>query len=583
MRKAKSPIIENKENDCKSSTSSPNPLSENLRVNKGVFSKISPKTITNPVLGQLKTRQITNPRIGLSFKPISKPISTKASLGPKSDSKPHEYDKIQRSILAFKKSFKIDKGEFNMKYSSKLKEGIVSERHSAEHNYVEEATPIPKSTRKNHLYYQSFKESDVKISDFTSVFDRSKQGLRLIEKKPQKYEKSPLVDSNVSRERKNSIAHPQTMESSLGEMANHSRPTILTEHFDTIEKKFVGLKRIFANENDHLNYGQLSIFLSKLGWISELDKNLEIQKAEDELLVGMIHESLRVDNSDEISFSSLKRVLALISGIFANKTFPKIFDTKEKILTAKMTTLSNKKLETGSKASPKDTLLENLEMSGKPDIMRVQSCTSTPKKLAKYCNKFDALSRPIIFPTIESDMQFSFRKASEKKNNMIEIERFMNRLDYVDVNNLNTLGREPICQNINTLDSHFANSEDEENAVLRKTKKDILSAQKSNEKSVLDLTNSIYESKVIENDYESMMDAKLPVSEETVENNRKGYMFGVTIQIGEKKEYIDIYMYDDLKKVASDFVKKHGMEDQYLLVYEGLQEQYQKFGKRVTK
>jgi hypothetical protein len=344
-------------------------------------------------------------------------------------------------------------------------------------------------------------------------------------------------------------------------------PSVLDEFLEKVDRKFASLRQIFGSDNKTLNQRQFSFFLSKLGWISELDKNFEVQREEDGHLVDILFAGVSGDGREAL-FPVARRFLATLAALFENKLVPRVYEPKEKMLSTRMTDLSNKKLDLGSG----EKLMAHLEpdVPKKLSVARVQSCSSTPTQLSKFSTKFESLTKPIIFPTCENDMQFSFRKTSDQKLPPLPEPEVSSPgplgLDYVDASQLHSI-RKP--------NPVFLQSEEKQVSpgdIFRLNPK-TPGMVPSDQKSSFDMGMSICESRVIENDLEAAIERKFlgAVSAPPA----RTHLCDLTIKIDNQCEIIRLFEGDDLAKITKDFVTKWRVPDKELLVYEGLMDAYQ--------
>ena len=569
MKKAKSPV-QNKENDGAIYNSSPSIVNESIKTNKNKDTKATTKSPSGCTPNKSK-----NYAPG-SFKNLATPQKAFPRTTFSRNSfihKGHENEKIKTQGSTFKKMDRASKINLNMKKSKKSLEGMVSERHSTEKILMDNFIITQKTNRNFHPNYQSFKET---LPDKNETRVPCSQTANQFIFTDFRKSKAPSIENSLLSNRRNSP--PGESELMKNDEPQNVRYPILNDHLDTIEKKFMCMQRIFASQNQKMNVGQLSVFLSKLGWISELDKNLEIQRSEEEILVDTIFEGLNFEGKSEIQFSLLKNVLAIISAIFTNKTIPKCFEFKEQNQATRRTSLSNRKSNLDNKQTQNENKEEIIETSFKPNITKVQSCTSSPTQLSKYNSKFDHLAKPIGYMN-DNEMQFSFRKASDQRLINDEMELFPSKLEYIDASHLNSAVRElkefkpdTFCSEIvhsvedNTLEKPLSNSDPGYQVLQQELLNGLADRFKKEDKRKESLT-------LPEND------RRLSKGIDTNDKKNK-FSFSVTIEIGIKNENLTINEDDNIKSIVEDFVKKHNIMDKYSIVFNSIQDNYQKLQKR---
>lgn len=554
MKKAKSPAYDTKENDHRSSNNSPLFTPEGPRSPSHLFSRFTSKPINHGGQQRAMVKDTSKGTARVPKKDLAAPAHHIW--------KPTDFEKAKASVSAFKRSFRGEKSDISLKSSVRVKEGVTSERHSTEFHQ-------PDQFHSNHRAPGPFRVPEITPFDDKCPGDSQKaRGL------PLNFgmgEFQQLMGSSAANSRHLLPSEKSTKRtvSNNPSFTEHQPepPSPLDDFLDKIDRKFASLRQIFGSDNKTLNQRQFSFFLSKLGWISELDKNFEVQREEDGRLVELLFAGVSADGQEAL-FPVVRRFLATLAALFENKLVPRVYEQKEKVLSTRLTDLSNKKVELGSGEKPLGQL--EADVPKKLSVARVQSCSATPSQLSKFSTKFESLTKPIVFPTCENDMQFSFRKTSDQKLPPLP-EPEMNSpgplgLDYVDASQLHSL-RKP--------NPVFLQSEEKESSpgALFRQNPGTPSLLPPDQKSSFDLGMSICESRVIENDVDAAIERNfqppgpaLPVRAPLCE---------LTIKIDSQCEIVRLFEGDDLHKIAKDFVTKWRVPDKELLVLEGLMDAYQ--------
>ena len=360
----------------------------------------------------------------------------------------------------------------------------------------------------------------------------------------------------VSRSRERVTSKPKTPplkpsvspNSQPSSSTNLHSPSLLSPHFESIERKFECMQKIFASNDRKLNLGQLSVFLSKLGWIGELDKNLEIQKPEEEFLVSAIFEGLDFDSRKEIQFDFLRNFLAIMSAVFSQGCLPKCFDKSDQSKTVRRTSLSNQKGSFAQQGSQKENKSDGKEFDR---LLKIKSCASSPAEADKYCQKFETNIRKYLFPNNDQEMQFSFRKPGEsplKTDFPIKLE-YINSLSaqkdmsgYVECR---TLESELIQLNEEMFDSKESarkESDRKDSARKKSARKD------SARKECVPKDRDINKPEVKESDSTKRTNDEFSIDKLKPKVSRGS--FYVDIEIGKKKELIVVHEDDDISALV---------------------------------
>lgn len=575
MRQLRSSFLENKENDMRHSNYSSLPSKDPYPQTKQILSKINNK---GALSGSIQLKSNLYQKLGLNLINSKKSTVKSSQIKKLPVGNKKETVKIKTTLMSFKKSFVVDRVDCPQNSSKKGKLNLISERTSTE-PWSEGTADFQNSNKLTPFNNKCFKENERKKKVSTNFCENMKLDLKFSNGKKNQKKMEITINENVEKLKK-SLLKPNLEITDFEININKNEPDceILTEHLKLIDKKFGSLRKIFGNEKESLNNGQLSLFLSNLGWINELDKNLEIQFQDDHILVDAIFEGANLNKTDEIPFILLRKLLATITAIFTQKVIPKVFEVGFKGTSHKMTSLSNKKIEGSSKMTKKENLTETVDAHVKKNIKKVQSCTSTPTQLLKNYDRFENLAKTVNHPTCESEMQFSFRKVSEKKPKTDEMSKLVGNLDFVDASYLSSMKKKRNSEkNSIKFDSKFLRTEEKNSSDFKRANKtEFYETGENDPKNELDFGSSIFESKIIETDAEIFMDKNFG-EDSRLSAKKHRLAFSVSIQIGNSSELIDIYENDDFEKVARDFVRKHDMASQFLLVFEGLHEQYKKY------
>lgn len=472
-----------------------------------------------------------------------------------------DFEKAKASMGSFKRSFKLDKPESSLKSSLKVGGTVPSERPS------NEVSGVDATSSASRFHPPSRGEF--------SLEDRKVPG---VPRRPDALHGKATEHSGVSsiaQSGRQTPANERVTKSTVVQCAetDEHQPQVLGEFLERIDKKFASLRQIFGSESKALNRRQFSFFLSKLGWIGELDKNFDVQREEDEQLVAVLFEGMCPDGAADAPFPVVRSLLATVLALFEKRLYPRGFELKEKVLSARMTPLSNKK--TDLSPGPKLPVVADQDASAKPSIARVQSCNSTPTQLAKYSSKFEGLSKPVAFPTTEGDMQFSFRKASDQKLRPLPEPGSLHPLglEYVDATHLNS-NKKVKPQPAKEPDSNFLHSEEKtgEPPGRPSASPGLLGVDHKNS---FDFGMSICESRVIENDAEASIERNFAQLGRPSEQSRSMPVCELSIKIDNHCEILRLFEGDDLRKIAHDFVRKWNVPEKELLVFQGLTEAYE--------
>lgn len=571
MKKTKSPGLEAKENDFRSSNNSPLASVDGPRSPSHLFARLTSKAL-NPALVSKPIAKESSGKVAQALKAVKREGGSSQTLYWR----PSELDKSRAQLQAFKRSFKTDKAENSLKGSLKVKDKIPSERPSTDH-----------STENQHPNQQV---SGVSSRPTEPVDTRTQNFQKRKETTPTKppfhhYASTANHSLNKSSRSKEPDCSYHSTDRSPVESRTFDPPVHLAEYMDKIERKYASLKQIFGGESRSLNKRQLSFFLSKLGWIGELDRNFEVRGEEDEQLLNLLFEGACMGEGNEATYGAVRYLFATIMAVFEQRLKPRCYETQEReterVLSPRMTPLSTKKTELGTKVAEVAA-----DDSGKQtSIAKVQSCTSTPSQLSKYSAKFDLLTRPVIFQSTESDMQFSFRKASEQKlkQGVSELkERASLGLEYVDANHLNS-AKKGDQESLRELDAHLLHSEEKPpGTTANHCQQESLTA--TDLKAHFDFGMSICESRVIESDAEAAIERNFHLQRRSADGRPQPVLVcELSIKVDSQCEILKLFVGDDLRQIARDFVRKWKVPDKELLVYEGLKDAYDTHLPKQTK
>jgi hypothetical protein len=287
----------------------------------------------------------------------------------------------------------------------------------------------------------------------------------------------------------------------------------------------------------------------------------------------VLFEGMCPEGAPDAPFPVVRSLLATVCALFEKRLYPRGFELKEKVLSARMTPLSNKKAD--SSPGPKVPAGAEPEGGAKPSIARVQSCNSTPTQLAKYSSKFEGLSKPVLFPSSECDMQFSFRKASDQKLRPLPEPGSLHPLglEYVDATHLNSnkKSKPSLSQ---APDPNFLHSEEKAEDPLGRPSS-APGVGGADQKNSFDFGMSICESRVIENDAEASIERNFASLGRPSEPSRSLPVCELSIKIDNHCEILRLFEGDDLRKIAHDFVRKWNVPEKELQVFQGLTEAYE--------
>ena len=682
MRKTKSPVLENKENDFRVPTPPRNLTETQFRPSRQSVNKSHSKSPLALTPQKFKQHVLHFSKANLTPQKLNPVQSLFRTTNFEKNS---ELEKPKSSFFNLKRSSKKDKNEFNFRNNKKSMDGITSDRKSKEQLDLEKITITQKSNRKLHPNYQNFKEVfSQKTNSKAQLKSNAKIGLTDTTKP-----KIPPIDTSGLHSFDNSSA--KKIENLKHVEENNSKFPILNEHLEIIEHKFSCMQKIFASQNQSLNLGQLSVFLSKLGWISELDKNLEIQKPEEEILVDTIFEGLNFEGKKDISFSILKKVLAIISALFSNKTIPKCFECKEN-QSRKMENHNSDCESLARKISQSENAIKPIENLSEQISPIIESNKVDAQSIELYYGRFHSVDKSTLLANPEPEMQFSFRKPEDgsiKKPILLDafplVEKYgsdpalphdrssqkmaANTFEIAQMRKEADNTHNQSCEKpdfylkktpeIETSDFKKDNYQSKTNPLYNKMltedplnpqKKAQIEALKSEQsklpeqvhtnqfqlnhenefassfglESHLNRSNSNPQSNKNQSCFASTCRQKtednqkqektlnyqqsgdftsynktsnqvdlscldLSVQKELNSrpkthkrglsnsyNSKQQTEFCVNIEIGDKNELIIIHEDDDISKIVDDFVKKHNIMDKYLIVYEAIQENYQK-------
>lgn len=538
MKKARSPGFDAKENDQRAANHSPLFAPDGPRSPGHLFSRFVSKPLLHAGLHKATSKESSK-----LFK-----ASKRDTCGPSPQTwKPNELEKAKASLTLFKRSFKGDKADQSIRVAS----GVVSERHSTEFVAAENSV---QNSRISPFRLPEAVPSDRKPAEAS----RSRNLPLNFGGDPQQMMGSSATNSRIVFPSEKSTKRTTSNNPSFAEAET---PCVLAPFLDKIDRKFASLRNIFGSENQSLNRQQFTFFLAKLGWIGELDRNFEVQKEEDGRLVDLLFAGVSGDGR-EAYFPVIRRLLASVAALFEHRLVPKAFEQRERVLCTRMTDLSSKKTDLGSGEKP---VAGEQEQPKKLSVARVQSCTSTPTQLAKMSAKFDSLTKPVIFPSSEQDMQFSFRKTWDPKLPPLpepEVTRVSPlSLDYVDASQLHSVRK---------LHPVFAQSEEKHSSPDSKPSP----ASKAHlQKGSFDLGTSICESRVIESDVEAALERNLVPTLPDPQAVRP-LVCELAIKLDNHCEIVRLFEGDDIGLIARDFVTKWRVPDKELLVLEGLTEAY---------